>query len=406
MASLPNRASERLDRRTGLTSRLELKTDLSFGCVSGLRHYNNAIRMVLEDRISNNEVLLTISLLFTCIELLQGSVSAAVKHCQHGVRVHNNQRLSTELSAAFDQLGFFLNTFGTSRTSTLPETLHPQGDFGLITVDQMYTLGQASQALDAIIPRGAKMLGLASLSIKKGDDAPCSIETLELEKFQVLRGLRLWWERFVSLKWRLLSSAPLENRDAATLRLLEARWLVSNILVQTCFSDSEKNFDLYMDYFRRVVELGEQEDAARRASGAPRPSFSFDMGYLPLLHIVGIKCRNLQLRVRALVLMKDLARERETIWDACFIYSTAKWAAEFEHGLMLDEERMRSKTNPYPDEHLPSDAKRLVGFNNADDADLEVDSEGYAVVRRRIFYCTAGPEGISGPLCGYTTMRL
>jgi len=131
------------------------------------------------------------------------------------------------------------------------------------------------------------------------------------------------------------------------------------------------------------------------------------MGYLPFLYIVSLRCRQLRLRIRALVLLKALSCSRETIWDACIAYATAKRVVEFEHGLSLDEERMRSASNPYPDKHLPYDAQRIVRFDLADEASLEADSEGRALVRRRICFHSSGPDGVVvGPSWEYTTMRL
>lgn len=404
-ATLPSRASGRLDGRTGFTSRLELNTDISSACASALQHYNSAIRMVLEDSISNVETLMTVSLLFTCIELLQGSTEAAAKHCQHGVHVYNNWRLSPELSVTFNHLAFFLNTFGTFDTVGLPEVACLQGNGSPTTVDDMCTVIQACQALDTIMGRGARLLRQVARSRYEGDTS-CSVQDLQDEQFQVHRALGLWWEGFVALRRRLLSTSPAHESDAAALRLLETRWLVSNILESSCLADTENSFDKYTDQFRRIIDLAEQEKTARSASVLPLPSFSFDMGYLPLLFIVGIKCRQLRLRVRALVLMKDLSSARETIWDACIIYATLAWAIESEHGIKLDEKSMRSATNPYSAEQLPYDAKRIVGFNNTDEASLGVDSDGHAVVRRRICFHTSGPDGVLGPFWDDTTMRI
>lgn len=399
-ATLLNRALGRLDCRTSHTSRMELDTDISSGCAFALQHYNNAIRILLEDQISNIDTILTVSLLFTCIELLQGSTDAAIKHCQQGVRVHNSLRLSSELSAAFNRLSIFPQLVD---TLTLPRLTDPQGELGLAAVGEMHTVMQVRQTLDAIMARGARLLRLAE-SNREGE--ACSVQDLKTEQFQVRRALGLWWRGFAALRCRLVSTSSVSESDVAVLRLLETRCLVSTILANSCLAGTETIFDEYLDQFRRIVKLAEQENAARSASGIRLPSFSFEMGYLPLLYIVGIKCRHLRLRVRALVLLKDLSCARETIWDAGILYATGVWATQFEHGLSLDEERMRSPTNPYSDAQLYPNAKRIVEFENTDEASLGVDSKGHTVVRRRICFHSSGPDGVVGPLWDYTTMRL
>lgn len=401
--TLPQRASGRLDDSTGLTARLESSTTISSRTAYALKHYNSAIRMVLEDHISNVDALLTVSLLFTCIELLRGGVDAAAKHCQHGIRVHKNGRLPPELSPAFHQLGFFSNTFDTSSTLKFSEFSDSKGNPCLTAVDEMRTLGQAGQALDAIMACGANLLRLVAQN-RTGENTLCSLQDLKTERFHLHRALGLWWEGFTTIRRRLTAIPPVRDPDAAGLRLLEARWLVSNILESSCLADSETIFDQYLWEFRRLVELATQEKAARDAARVPLPRFSFDMGYLPLLYIVGIKCRHLRTRIRALVLMKDLSCERETIWDACFIYAAAKWATEFEHGLSLDEERMQSAASLYPDEQLACDADRIVGFRIAGNANWGVDPKGHPVVRRRVCYHVFGPGGTVGPLWEYMTV--
>jgi hypothetical protein len=339
VATLPKLASSHLDNLTGLTARSGSDTQISSKTAYALEHYNSTIRLVLDDRISNNDVLLTISLLFTCIELLQGGVGAAVKHCQHGVRIHRKQPLHPGLSAVFYQLGFFSTTFDRSSELSFSKYNDMQESPHLDVVDRLHTVGQAFQQLDAIMTRGAGLLRLA-VEIRNNTNGASSVQDLATEQFHVHRALGLWWEGFTKLRGRLTTTHPARDPDAAAFRLLEARWLVSNILGRPCLVEDETKFDAYLGEFRRLVELAEQERIARGAKKLLPPSFSIGMGYLPLLHIVAMKCRHLRTRIHALLLMKDLSCDREVVWDACFLYASAKFATEFEHGLSLDERRM------------------------------------------------------------------
>ena len=401
-ATLLKRASSVLYGLTGLTGRSDMSADVSAACAFALQHYNSAIRIVLEDRISSEEALLTVSLLFTCIELLQGSTDAAATHCQHGLGLYANDQLPAQLSAVFGHISIFRRLFN---PLNLTDSVSPQADPCPTPVGEMCTVAEARQALDAVMARGARLVRLAPGNWD-GDDS-YSIQDARTEQFHVCRALSLWWQGFVALRRRLSSTSSVLESDAAELRLLETRWLASDVLARSCLAGNEALLDEYLDHFRRIVELAEQERAARSASGMRPPSFSFDMGYLPFLYIVSLRCRQLRLRIRALVLLKALSCSRETIWDACIAYATAKRVVEFEHGLSLDEERMRSASNPYPDKHLPYDAQRIVRFDLADEASLEADSEGRALVRRRICFHSSGPDGVVvGPSWEYTTMRL
>lgn len=405
VATLPDLASSRLDKLTGLTARLGSGTHISSKTAYALKNYNSAIKLVLHDRISDNNVLLTISLLFTCIELLQGGVEAAAKHCQHGVRMHKKQSLHPELSAAFYQLGFFANTFDSSFALGFSKSSDPQESPCLAVVDGLHTVRQALQKLDAIMARGAVLLRLAA-ERRYRRNGEFSTQDLKTERFHVLRALGLWWEGFTALKERLTATPVARDPDAAAFRLLEARWIISSVLTRSCLADDEAEFDAYLCEFQRLVELAQQEKVTRDAERSSPPSFSFDLGYLPLLHIVSLKCRHLRTRIHALVLMKDLSCAREVVWDACFIYASAKFATEVEHGLSLDEDRMRSAINFHPDEYPPGEVKRIVQFTNTGNVTLVVDPDGQGTVCRLICYYTSGPDGIAGPLWDYTRIRL
>lgn len=401
-ATLYRRAVGHLDNQTTLTTRLEPTSMMSTRCEFALGHYNKAIRMVLEDRISDVEALLTVSLLFTCIELLQGGTKAAAQHSQHGVQLYQDHRLPPELATAFYHLSIFPQFFD---GAILEKVAYPQQGTCPASTGDMDSLMQARQRLDIYMGRGARLLQVGAQMQWKGDNS-YSRQELLAEQFEIRRCLDIWSQNFTTLRSDL-SSASLNESDAAALRLLEARWLVSSILLDTCLKDREKECDKYLEEYRRIVQLAEKENTVRNASRSHLPSFSLDMGYLPLLYITCNKCRHLRLRVRALVLMKDLSCSRETVWDSCIMYATSKWAIEVEHGLVLDEVRMRDTHDPYPDEMLAADAKRIVAFNNTNAASLEVDADGNKIVRRRIRYFLADSNGVVGDAeWGYTAMRI
>lgn len=399
----------RLDPRTAMTVRGAPKTEVSSGHAFALQHYNKAIRMVLEGGIASKEALLTVSVLFTCIELLHGSADAAFKHCQYGISLHSTGQLPSHLAATFSRLSYFPVLI---ESLTLPNLTRSQGEdecIPAIAVGEMQTTTQAREVLDAIMVRGAWVVR-KGISVCDGQ-ALYSTQELEADQFEIFRAMLLWWDGFAALKRS--TSCPSQH-DAAAFRLLETRWLVSKMLTEKATHRKDETISSEnLCQFQRIVELAEQEVAARLVPVPPseagtraRSSFSFELGYSPFLYMVCLNCHQLSLRVRALVLLKALSCARETIWDACILYATGKWAIEYEHGLTLDEERMADTTNPYPDEVLPPDARRIVQSQNADEASLDVDSEGHVVVRRRICFHVAGPDGIVGPLWDYTTMRL
>lgn len=396
----------RLDPRSAMTVRGSPKTEVSSKQAYALQHYNKAIRMVLEGGVASKEALLTVSVLFTCIELLHGSADAAFKHCQYGISLHSTGQLPSDLAATFSRLSTFPLLI---ESLTLPDITRSEGEHrssSEISVGEMETTMQAREALDMIMVRGAAVVR-KGISVWEGQ-ALYSMQELEAEQFEIIRAMHLWRDGFATLKRK--TARPSEY-DAAAFRLLETRWLVSKMLTDKITNKLDETIsDDNLGHHQRIIELAEQEAAARRVSVSTRAclrsSFSFELGYSPFLYMVCLNCHQLSLRVRALALLKALSYARETIWDACILYATGKWAIEYEHGLTLDEERMADASNPYPDEVLPPDARRIVQSQNADEASLDIDAEGHVVVRRRICFHVSGPDGIVGPLWDYTTMRL
>ena len=363
-----------------------------------LRQYNQAIEMVLQNRVSNHEVLLTVSLLFTCIELLQGNADAAFKHCQHGLRVHSTRQLSPELSQILSHLSIYpqflkkmaMAGMTQTRVNRLPSP-----------TTEINTLQQARQTLDATMAVAAQLLGLSQGYLD--GNARCPRQELERRQISLRSAMDTWWDGFVKLKTKVQKEFPSCKWHAAKLRLLETRWIIMSIMTTECMRESETAFDAYLEQFERVVELADEELVSHDTNTPQPPNFLFEMGYLPLLYLVAIKCRALRVRVRALVLMKDLASARETVWDARVMYSTARWAIEFEHGLTLDEKRMRSVENPYPEEQLPTNATHIIRFVNQGTRRLDEHDRLKAIQHRVMFYIQ-GPAGVAGPLSGYAVV--
>ncbi|KAJ2901213.1 uncharacterized protein MKZ38_002119 [Zalerion maritima] len=148
-----------------------------------------------------------------------------------------------------------------------------------------------------------------------------------------------------------------EPTEAKAMNILMMRYHVSRTWVLTSLEKSETIFDEFTPSFRSIITLAREIEViqtGKRAASSPspaaaareggiveddasahdqRPPFVFEMGVLPLLYFTLMKCRILSLRVAALALIKDLAADREGLWDARTMWSIGRDVVKFEHGI-------------------------------------------------------------------------
>ncbi|WYZ38074.1 hypothetical protein EsH8_II_001580 [Colletotrichum jinshuiense] len=120
--------------------------------------------------------------------------------------------------------------------------------------------------------------------------------------------------------------------------LLQSKWLIGKIWIDTCFSREEAVYDLHLAKFYKIIELAKQAEAIQIFNTHPRAKFTFEMGFIPLLAFVLIKCRLLSLRIAAMKLIKALAHEKESLWNLNTFTAFATHIIQFEHGLQLELE--------------------------------------------------------------------
>lgn len=99
------------------------------------------------------------------------------------------------------------------------------------------------------------------------------------------------------------------------------------IILRTPFATSEMVFDGYTAEFARIVELSGilLDKSATEGSQV----LSFDMGIIPPLFLLVLKCRDIQLRRKALALLKR-SPEQEGLWRRAAVVAHSEWKINFE----------------------------------------------------------------------------
>ncbi|KAI0888499.1 uncharacterized protein GGS22DRAFT_156029 [Annulohypoxylon maeteangense] len=336
-----------------------------------LCHYNSAIK---ELKSMNNEPLvLLVCILFVCIEFLLGNREPAIEHCKHGVVILENVEASYPwakkyLSPIFRRLTLFPFFFATD-PSCFPKLLGLNDQLPA----SFESLEQAQFYIDAITTRTVSL-------VRRGDryrleemrDTPVSPELLEeQEKIQAL--LDRWHSLFLDLKD--ISSAASWSEETVCNVLL--RYDISRIWVDTVFEYEEMIYDKYIDKFRlivaRAIEL-QSSKTPRSSDARSPPKFIFEMGFMPLLYYVVLRCRCLATRTHALSLMKTLGATRECLWDTCTMYAVGRRVIEIEHDFLFEEKGRPSTPPRYPG--LPPDEVRVRDTTTSPIPTIQVDALG------------------------------
>lgn len=301
-------------------------------------HYNAAIHELFSPNAATTtsvETVLLVCLLFTCIEFLRGNLEAAFTHLNHGIAIMNSSGIHSELKPVYQHLSIMPLFFAHSTTSTrLLQT-----DMPLINnVVQFDDISTAQQYLDLSAYQAVRNLHLAR-SVHLGQRRKLPLEPTDLAFVNQCRlnaDLRVWKLAFDKLKltgWH-------DKQDQIDLIQLEMSYHMTEIVADSSTEPGESFYDSKIDIFRRIVELGSMVNVAEFQS--KRGQFAFRTGFAPLLFHTVVRCRQLQIRIKALALMVKLSFAQELIWNFATMFAVGKRTIELEHNITFHSNELQS----------------------------------------------------------------
>lgn len=168
-------------------------------------------------------------------------------------------------------------------------------------------------------------------------DSTISSTKLKNEKDMLSRELRSWVEASHLL---LQARMKMKSQDTIPAHILRIAALSNEISLGAAFSITESAYDIFLPHFRLIVQHASQVLALQQEhfarfhchSGAPGPvdiHFSFEIGLIPSLYIVLIKCRHGPTRRQALALLRKYPH-REGVWDTASSSGLGSWVMELE----------------------------------------------------------------------------
>lgn len=310
-----------------------------------LNHYNSAIRKL--KTMENEPLVLLVCVLFVCIEFLLGNRVAAISHCNHGVHILENVEASYPwtkeyLAPIIRRLTMF-PFFFTLDGSDFPKLLGLEDQ----TPASFNSIDEAQYYLSSITSRTIRLVRWGD-TYRLGDmrHKPVS-EDLLSEQDTIRSLLSEWNSRFLDLRDR--SDAPVLPDEM--LCSIISRYEIACIWVEAAFEYSEMVYDEYLDKFRSMVARAAELQASKTSkpdSIQNGPKFIFEMGFLPLLYYIVIKCRCLETRTQALLLMKSLGVAKENLWEASTMHAAGRRIVELEHDFVFSEKGEISTPPTWP----------------------------------------------------------
>ncbi|KAI1264939.1 hypothetical protein F5Y18DRAFT_388960 [Xylariaceae sp. FL1019] len=310
-----------------------------------LLYYNRAIHLLLTQEVGDVAEKTTITLLvcylFTCFEHLSGNDVQAMKHLRGGVElsrsIGDNNDLDdhaqpTELHMITNQVKQQIRRLdmqaATSLVDWVPADIQDTIMSQLLLHDSAFrSLDEAADHLQTLVAR--------VMRIRNAEQQMCPTGDVPLPhpsyKDMVLGQLETWSCLFRNM----LRQGALYKTDSKSYRpisLLRLQYTISWTLLSSYGPGREMEYDNYLPYFQQCIALAEEVASAHEQySGSARPTFTAELGILPVLYIIGAKCRHPTVRREALRILRRQAM-REGVWDSITASRVVERIIEIEEG--------------------------------------------------------------------------
>ncbi|KAL1966405.1 hypothetical protein VTN77DRAFT_4547 [Rasamsonia byssochlamydoides] len=334
-----------------------------------LQQYNKAIADLQIHFAARNhrslQIALTTCIIFTCIELLRGSYTAANTHIDNGIKLLSNlqrqsrnrhhqmgfspkitvtrqlnpQSLDDDLLEAFARINIQSVLFGYPSRYLHVVAEDPRSRQHFHIPEKFGSLEEARQYLEVLLN---SVLHLIEAS---RSDKYLSLDTISLlrERKALQASLSAWLDSYEASVPTLLPT--LNPRTGMGLPLLRIYHIMTSIMLSTCPQPntpwSEMVYDSHTHSFSSLVmkarSLANLQDLPIpyevNTGKCPLGSRNFivDMGIIPPLYYTAIKCRVPSIRRQAIDVLTG-ALHRETMWDGEVVAAIAKRVIALEEG--------------------------------------------------------------------------
>ena len=316
-----------------------------------LYEYNQAINSLVKEAFDgeqpNYSIILSSCLLFICLEFLQGNYESALSHFRSGLKIlcsacgnedyargpirdFNNCPIPQSLDrgianifARLDAQGIF-SGFPTPQINILPCCDDPTASY------------RANRPFASVTEARVRLHGICFAIYRfLRDTEEMTPAVISATKTKYGSYLKSWKDTFDSFVVR--STGTMSPRDRNRSDVLRIHFEIFTIRLMTGTSTWERGFDRFNDAFDHINKLIEGLIDPFHY-GIPSqdvlPLLSLDMGVIAPLYFTAIKCRDHNIRQKAIDLL-ELWPCRENVWDQRALAKLARKAMEIEEAGMV-----------------------------------------------------------------------
>jgi hypothetical protein len=197
-----------------------------------------------------------------------------------------------------------------------------------------WSLDQAADHLQILVAQVMRLRNTEQHPTGMMPPLPSSLKDI------VLGQLETWSSLFENL---LQQGSPSES-DFETdplVSLLRLQYTIAWTLLSGYGPGREMDYDNFLPQFQQCVILaGEVAAAHQRYSGSSRSTFTPEIGFIPVLYIIGAKCRHPSVRREALSILRR-QQIREATWDSISTARVVERVIEIEEGAAGEEQMVQ-----------------------------------------------------------------
>ncbi|KAL3451193.1 sugar transporter [Aspergillus insuetus] len=344
-----------------------------------LFHYNRAIQFLLTQQsgkgnsIQAMAITLLVCYLFICFDHLAGNDVQAVKHLRGGVELartidkdtlnydhdyddivqpSKTQSLICQVARQIRRLDMQAVTFMVDWT---PADIREEEQI-LMSSQQLPLFGgngsgssafcsleHAADTLQILVARVVRLCNTGQQISPLGRMPPLPDSLKDI----IFADLETWSSLFenVLLRGQQGSSAYMIDPgiQLPLVSLLHLQHTMACILLSTAGPGREMEYDNYTAEFQRCLALADDVAAAHKRTSSYRgsssnnfesrqtPAFTPEIGIVPVLYIIGVKCRHPLIRRNALNILRR-HRIREAVWDSVVTARVVERVIQIEEG--------------------------------------------------------------------------
>ncbi|KAL6887581.1 hypothetical protein HDV57DRAFT_366366 [Trichoderma longibrachiatum] len=305
-----------------------------------LMYYNRAIQLLLNQESGDGDdataITLLVCYLFICFDHVAGNYAQAMKHLRGGVELSRNTQMAilesnnthdeTKASGAhalicqitrqIRRLDMQAVTFLVDWTpadiedTVISQLAHPHSAF--------QSLDQAADHLQSLVTRVMTLRNNPEQQM-----LPSSV------KNAVLAQLETWSTLFETLLQQHRSSSD-SDETYPLITLLRLQYTIVWTYLSSSGPGREMEYDNFLTQFQQCVALaGDFAAVHERYSGSLKPTFTPEIGIIPVLYIIGAKCRHPAVRRKALGVLRRQPI-REAVWDSVVVARVVERIMEIE----------------------------------------------------------------------------